>query len=98
MEAGTELLQSLGRGLPHDGGRGQRGQRCFGEGSLLDPGGWAAVVTKLGKGGGFKEERSLKGRSGQGGVSLSLRQESGPASLKQAAGTYGKLVGKRLRG
>ena len=60
-------------------------------------GGWAAVVTKLGEGGGFKEERSLKGRSGRGGVSPSLRQESGQASLK-AAGTYGKLVGKRLRG
>lgn len=30
-------------------------------------GGWAAVVTKLGEGGGFKEERSLKGRSGRGG-------------------------------
>ena len=29
-------------------------------------GGWAAVVTKLGEGGGFKEERSLKGRSGRG--------------------------------
>lgn len=29
-------------------------------------GSWAAVVTKLGEGGGFKEERSLKGRSGRG--------------------------------
>lgn len=56
----------------------------------------AGLPSRLGKGGGFKEERSLKGRSGQGAFS-SLRQER-PASLKQAAGTYGKLVGKRLRG
>lgn len=44
-----------------------------------------------------KEERRLKGRT-RVGLLPSLQQVSGPASQKQVAGTYGKLVGKRLRG
>lgn len=39
MEKGTELLQSFLATAPTDGnGRGQDAPRCFGEGSLLDPG------------------------------------------------------------
>ena len=65
-EAGRSFCRVSATARPTTGAEVSARRGALEKGLFSIQGGWAAVVTKLGEGGGFKEERSLKGRSGRG--------------------------------
>lgn len=93
----TELLQSLSATAPLMGGKRSECTEVL----------WRSVSSQSRHGGDYcheawgrclmKEEQRLKVGL-DGGFFPSLQQVSGQTSQKQVSGTYGKPVGKRLRG